>query len=108
MEKIFKVIQSSHQPDPPRPIGWGGLEWTLKIISFPSLNHVPVTTRLLNTLQGWGCHQCPGQPVPVPRHLLHEEILPNIQREPPLGQFEAISLNFEAISLNLHAQDCGI
>lgn len=42
--------------------------------------------------QGWWLNHCPGQPVPMLNHSYSEEILPNIQLEPPLVQFEAISL----------------
>lgn len=59
------------------------------------MSHVPTchTHKAFKTLQGWGCHCCPKQPVPRLDSHLCEEIIPNnpIQLKPPLAQFEASS-----------------
>ncbi|KAJ7428664.1 hypothetical protein WISP_01059 [Willisornis vidua] len=39
--------------------------------------------------QVWCCDHCPGEPVPVPDHLLHKESLPNIQPKPALTKLQA-------------------
>jgi len=36
-------------------------------------------TGFLTTLQGWGLHHCPGQPVPMPDHSFSKEFLHNSQ-----------------------------
>ena len=42
-------------------------------------------------LQGWRLIHVSGQPVPMLDDHFSEEIFPNIQSEPPLGQLEVIS-----------------
>lgn len=37
-----------------------------------------------------GIHHLPGQPGPMPDHLLYAEILPNAQSKPPLVQTNAV------------------
>jgi len=45
----------------------------------------------LEQLQGRWLHCLPRQPVPLPHCSLWEEIVPNIQPEPPLEQLKAIT-----------------
>ena len=61
--KDLEVIKSSHQPD--------------------LLNPRRVCTSL-KYLQGWGLLHLPGQPFLMPGHSLFEEILPDMQSNPPL------------------------
>lgn len=49
------------------------------------------TQSLLEHLQWWWLHNLLGQPIPRP---FHEEILPDVQPDPPLVQLEAISSHF--------------
>lgn len=46
---------------------------------------------LLEHLQGWELHHCPGEPLPMPHHSLGEESFPKIPHEPTLEQPVAIS-----------------
>jgi len=46
---------------------------------------------VLEPLQGWGLHHCPGQPGPMLDNHFSEEIFPDIPFEPPLTQLETIS-----------------
>jgi len=57
------------------------------------LNHVPKghIHTVFEPLQGRGLPHCPGQPGPSPDHSSSEEIVPDIQSEPPLMQLEAIA-----------------
>lgn len=70
-EKTYEIIKSSHQLDLPSPI------------TQPrpcQLAHVSLR------------HHLPGQPVPVLHHPFCEEILSDVQPQPPLLHLEAVSL----------------
>ena len=81
----FQLRYSIH-----RIIEWFGLEGTLKIIWFQppchGQGHLPLDQVAqspiqpgLEHCQGWGSHNFPGQPVPMPHHPHSEELLPYIK-----------------------------
>lgn len=74
---MIKIIKSSYQLNLLSPIA--------KPCPLMPCPHV------LNTSRAWGLCLCPGQPVPTIGSSLIEEILPDIQSEPPIAELETVS-----------------